>query len=109
LDVIPAAGPVGTVKKPSVLCEALFKPLWESAWWADFHQRRQFPQASLSFVSFVLAPLSFLGADPPHFRQKMSRQDRLAATIPNSVDPQHPPLSLLQRIYTVFVSVNWNG
>jgi hypothetical protein len=39
----------------------------------------------------------------------MSRQDRLAATIPNSVDPQHPPLSLLQRIYTVFGSVNWNG
>jgi hypothetical protein len=33
------------VKKPSVVCEALFKPLWESAFFADFHQRRQFPQA----------------------------------------------------------------
>jgi hypothetical protein len=36
---------VGTVKKPSVVCEALFKPLWESAFFADFHQGRQFPQA----------------------------------------------------------------
>jgi len=35
------------VKKPSVVCEALFKPLWESAFFADFHQRRQFPQAFL--------------------------------------------------------------
>jgi hypothetical protein len=30
------------VKKPSVVCEALFKPLWESAFFADFHQGRQF-------------------------------------------------------------------
>jgi hypothetical protein len=27
-----AVEPVETVKKPSVLGEALFKPLWESAW-----------------------------------------------------------------------------
>jgi hypothetical protein len=66
--LIPAVGPVETVKKPSVLCEALFKPLWESAGWADFHQRRQFPQASLSFV---LAFLSFLGGDPPTFDRKV--------------------------------------
>jgi len=33
------------VKKPSVVGEALFKPLWESAFFADFHQLRQFPQA----------------------------------------------------------------
>jgi hypothetical protein len=49
LELIPAAGPVGTVKKPSVVCEALFKPLWESALFADFHRRRQFPQVFLSF------------------------------------------------------------
>jgi hypothetical protein len=64
--MIPAVGPVKTVKKPSVLCEALFKPLWESAESADFHQRRQFPQASLSFCSFF-----FLCADPPVFHRKL--------------------------------------
>jgi hypothetical protein len=33
------------------------------------------------------------------FSQEISRQDRLAATIGNSVDPQHPRfLSLLRRI-----------
>jgi len=53
----PAVGAVGTVKKPSVVCEALFKPLWESAVWADFHQRRQFPQP---FFSFFFAPFFFL-------------------------------------------------
>jgi len=41
------------VKKLSVLCEVFFKPLWESAFFADFHQRRQFPQA-LVFLSFLL-------------------------------------------------------
>jgi len=50
---IAAVGPVGTVKKPSVLCEVFFKPLWESAFFADFHQRRQFPQALVS-LSFLL-------------------------------------------------------
>jgi hypothetical protein len=40
---------VGTVKKPSVFCEALFKLLWESALFADSHQQRQFPQALFSF------------------------------------------------------------
>jgi len=44
---------VATVKKPSVLGEVFFKPLWESAFFADFHQRRQFPQA-LVFLSFLL-------------------------------------------------------
>jgi hypothetical protein len=53
-----------TVKKPSVVCEALFKPLWESAVWADFHQRRQFPQA---FPSFFFAPFFFLDAHPQFF------------------------------------------
>jgi hypothetical protein len=43
----------------------LSKPLWESAFWADFHQWRQFPQASfLSFCFFF-----FLCADP-QFPQK---------------------------------------
>jgi hypothetical protein len=52
---------VGTVKKPSVVCEALFKPLWKSAFFADFHQRRQFPQA---FRSFFFAPFFFLCVYP---------------------------------------------
>src|SRR6516162_377137 len=50
---IAAVGPVGTVKKPSVLGEVFFKPLWESAFFADFHPRRQFPQALVS-LSFLL-------------------------------------------------------
>jgi hypothetical protein len=54
---------VGTVKKPSVFCEALFKLLWESALFADFHQQRQFPQALCSFFFatffFLRASLSF--------------------------------------------------
>ena len=54
-----AVGPGETVKKPSGFCEALFKPLWESAVWADFHQWRQFPQA---FRSFFFAPFFFLHA-----------------------------------------------
>jgi hypothetical protein len=49
LELIPAVGPVETVKKPSVVGEALFKPLWESAQWADFHHRRPFPRAFLLF------------------------------------------------------------
>jgi hypothetical protein len=71
------------VKKPSVVCEALFKPLWESAFFADFHQRRQFPQAFLClfFLFLCLFPL---------FPRKISRQDRLATTIAHSVDQQHP-------------------
>jgi hypothetical protein len=32
----------------------LSKPLWESAFFADFHQRRQFPQASFLFARFSL-------------------------------------------------------
>src|SRR6516162_3555602 len=53
---IAAVGPVGTVKKPSVLCEVFFKPRWESAFLADFHPRRQFPQALvlLSFWAFSI-------------------------------------------------------
>src|SRR5947207_4761218 len=47
--LIPVAGPVGTVKKPSVVGEVFFKPRWESASFADFHPRRQFPQAAGSF------------------------------------------------------------
>jgi hypothetical protein len=50
---------VGTVKKPSVFCEALFKLLWESALFADFHRQRQFPQA---LFSFFFATFFFLRA-----------------------------------------------
>jgi hypothetical protein len=32
LDLKVVVESVGTVKKPSVVGEALFKPLWESAW-----------------------------------------------------------------------------
>jgi len=56
------------VKKPSVVSEALFKLLWESAWWADFHQQRQFPQA---FRSFFFAPLFSLDAHRRKFRARM--------------------------------------
>jgi hypothetical protein len=47
------------VKRPSVFCEALFKLLWESALFADFHQQRQFPQA---LFSFFFATFFFLRA-----------------------------------------------
>ena len=64
-----------------------------------------FPSAAsvstgLPFFRFFRFGPSFLSwGRSPHFRQKMSRQDRLAATIGNSVDPQHPRfLSLLRRI-----------
>jgi hypothetical protein len=50
---------VGTVKKPSVSCEAFFKLLWESALFADFHQQRQFPRA---LFSFFFATFFFLRA-----------------------------------------------
>jgi hypothetical protein len=52
------AGPVGTVKTPSVVGEAVFEPRWESAFFADFHQWRQFPRA---FSSFFFAP--FFGSE----------------------------------------------
>jgi hypothetical protein len=58
--ITAAVGLVGTVKKPSVVGEALFKPRWKSAFFADFHQRCQFPQAF--FVSFFVAPFFFLCA-----------------------------------------------
>jgi hypothetical protein len=58
---------VGTVKKASVFCEALFKRLWESAPFADFHQQRQFPQAS--FLSFLL--LFSLHASPQFSTEKL--------------------------------------
>jgi hypothetical protein len=50
---------VGTVKKPSVFCEALFKLLWESALFADFYRQRQFPPA---LFSFFFATFFFLRA-----------------------------------------------
>src|SRR5271167_2668420 len=62
-ELIFVVGAVETVKKPSVFCEALFKLLWKSAFFADFHQRRQFPQALFSFFFatffFLRAPFSF--------------------------------------------------
>jgi hypothetical protein len=68
------------VKKPSVLGEVFFKPLWESAFLADFHQRRQFPQALV--FPFFFAPFFFLGV----FHKKILCQDRLGTTIAPSVD-----------------------
>jgi hypothetical protein len=46
-DLLPlgmrlVVGPMGTVKKPRVVGEAVFKPRWESAWW----------RISISGVSF---------------------------------------------------------
>jgi hypothetical protein len=46
----------------------LSKPLWESAFFADFHQRRQFPQAS---ISFFFAPFFFLSAYPQSPTEKL--------------------------------------
>jgi hypothetical protein len=74
------------VKKPSAVGEAVFKLLWESAWWADFHQRRQFPQTSDSSSCRSLAFDTF-----PPFAMKISRQDGLGTTLRLSVDPHHPP------------------
>jgi hypothetical protein len=56
------------VKKPSVFCEALFKLLWESALFADFHQQRQFPQA---LGSFFFATFFFLRASPQFSTEKV--------------------------------------
>jgi hypothetical protein len=56
------------VKKPSVVGEALFKPRWESAFFADSHQQRQFPQA---FLSFFFAPCFFLCAYPQFSTEKL--------------------------------------
>jgi hypothetical protein len=56
--LIPAVGPVGTVKKPSVVCEALFKPLWESALFADSHSGVSFHRPFFARFSFLmLVPL----------------------------------------------------
>jgi hypothetical protein len=68
----------------------LSKPLWESALRADFHQRRQFPQA-LRFFLFCSVFLSLCLA--PVFHRKSSRHKPLGATIPNLVDLQHPPFA----------------
>jgi hypothetical protein len=59
-----AAGPVGTVKKPSVVGEALFKPRRESAFFADFHGGVRFHRPSFLFAFF------FLFASAPDFRKK---------------------------------------
>jgi hypothetical protein len=62
------AGPVGTVKKPTVFCEALFKLRWESAFFADFHRSVSFHRPSV--LSFLLL-FSFFG--PTHsFPQRNS-------------------------------------
>jgi len=62
------AGPVGTVKKPSVFCEALFKLRGESAFFADCHRSVSFHRPSV--LSFVLL-FSFFG--PTHsFPQRNS-------------------------------------
>jgi len=55
------------MKKPSAFCEALFKPRWKSALFADFHRRRQFPQAS---VFFFFTSFFFLSAFPPFSTEK---------------------------------------
>jgi hypothetical protein len=65
--MLVVVGPVGTVKKPSVFCEALFKLLWESALFADFHQQRQFPQA---LFSFFFATFFFLRTSPQFSTEK---------------------------------------
>ena len=44
----------------------------------------------LGFLSSV--PVFYFCVSVPLFHRKFTRQDRLGATIPNSVDPQHPPL-----------------
>jgi hypothetical protein len=71
----------------------LSKPLWESAFWADFHQRRQFPPG-IHFFLFCSFFLSFCLFSV--FHRKISRQECLRATIPNPVDLQHPPVRSLR-------------
>jgi len=72
-----AVGPVGTVKKPSVVGEFFSKPPWESAFCAAFQQWRPFPPAFFLFPCFCFRP---------RFPQKIWLQDRLGTTISNSVD-----------------------
>ena len=77
----------------------LSKPLWESAFFADFHQRRQFPQASVFFFFcffFLSLCLSLV------FHRKIARQDPLGATIAHSIDPQHPRLLSLPSSLAAF-------
>jgi hypothetical protein len=67
------------VKKPSVFCEALFKLLWESAFFTASHQQRQFPQALFSFIFatlfFLRASLSF---STEKFRARIAQERRSA-------------------------------
>jgi hypothetical protein len=83
------------VKKPSVFCEALFKLLGKSAFFADFHQQRQFPQAS--FLSFLLLFSFFtplLSFPPKNFAPGSPRNDDRQLARPRA----SPVLSLLKRL-----------
>jgi hypothetical protein len=81
-ELIFVVGPVGTVKKPSVFCEALFKLLGKSAFFADFHQQRQFPQALLSFFLLLFSFFTRIRS----FSEKISRRHALGTTQARSVD-----------------------
>jgi hypothetical protein len=59
---------VETVKKPSVVGEAFSDRCGNPAFVADFHQRRQFPQAS----SFSLFTAAFFFLVPPTVFQRKS-------------------------------------
>jgi hypothetical protein len=80
------------VKKPSVFCEALFKLLWESALFADFHQQRQFPQA---LFSFFFATFFFLRASPSFstekFRARIAQERRSPARLTHGMRRFLPP------------------
>ena len=57
---------MGTVKKPSVVGEALFKPRWESTFFADFHGGVRFHRRSFFFAFFSSC------ASNPVFRKNLA-------------------------------------
>lgn len=85
------------MKKPSVLGEAVFKPLWESVNWTDFHQRRQFPQTS----EFLSCRFPVWGT----FSMKSSRQEGPGATLRLSVELYLPPFARFQSLPFVFLRI----
>ena len=76
----------GNCEKAQRSWRGFFKPRWESAFFADFHQRRQFPQAFFGFA-FFCSSLFFqknlaLGRprnDASCFRRPVASPDLLSA------------------------------
>ena len=86
-------GRAGALVKKVVFVTEVLPIRWTGM--QPFNRGERFPSAAslstgLRFFLFLPVPYFFAG---PCFYRKISREDCLGATIPNSVDPQHPPLA----------------